>query len=423
MLELEDRDISMLRGDEGHSRQLAMEIIVELGKALDAPCLVDIASVHIDGCVYAGRAGLEFTELLSQGGAQVKVPTTLNVGLLDLLRPRLWAGSLDTANAARRLMTLYVAMGCQPTFTCAPYQLPKRPLFGSHIAWAESNAIAFANSVLGARTERYGDSFDILAALTGRVPNTGLHVTKNRRAEIVFRLQDIPKRLLAEDVFFQVLGYYVGFRAEALVPAITGIPQSVTEDQMKAFGAAAASSGSIALFHFIGATPEALTIDSALQGAKGVPEIFVTMQDIIRTKDSLISDNLGQLSAVSIGTPHFSITEFDALRTLLDSRSIHPSIAFYVTTGRYVREQIQSLGWLSELELAGVQIVTDTCLYFAPLVNFRGDTVLTNSAKWAHYGPDHQGVKVAFGSLAQCVESAIVGKLVLDADLWLDVHS
>lgn len=423
MLVLEDRDISMLRGDEGHSRQLAMEIIVELGKALDAPCLVDIASVHIDGCVYAGRAGLEFTELLSQGGAQVKVPTTLNVGLLDLLRPRLWAGSLDTANAARRLMTLYVAMGCQPTFTCAPYQLPKRPLFGSHIAWAESNAIAFANSVLGARTERYGDSFDILAALTGRVPNTGLHVTKNRRAEIVFRLQDIPKRLLAEDVFFQVLGYYVGFRAEALVPAITGIPQSVTEDQMKAFGAAAASSGSIALFHFIGATPEALTIDSALQGAIGVPEIFVTMQDIIRTKDSLISDNLGQLSAVSIGTPHFSITEFDALRTLLDSRSIHPSIAFYVTTGRYVREQIQSLGWLSELELAGVQIVTDTCLYFAPLVNFRGDTVLTNSAKWAHYGPDHQGVKVAFGSLAQCVESAIAGELVLDADLWLDVHS
>lgn len=163
-------------------------------------------------------------------------------------------------------MDAYVRIGCWPTWTCAPYQLPGRPLFGEQVAWAESNAIVFINSVVGARTERYGDFIDICAAITGRVPEHGLHLTENRRAEVVFDVSDLSPRSVATDLFWALLGYVVGARAGNLVPAVVGAPTDVSEDALKAFGAAAASSGAVALFHIVGVTPEAPSVDVALQG-------------------------------------------------------------------------------------------------------------------------------------------------------------
>src|SRR5690606_38038749 len=172
-MELSVRDEEFLNGVHGDAGRLAMELVVAVGRAEDATRLIDIEAAHIDGCLYHGQAGLDFA--LRLAGGVVAVPTTLNVSSLDLLHHDLYRGEPTTAEQARALMDAYVRLGCQPTWTCAPYQLVDRPRFGAQIAWGESNAIVFANSVLGARTNRYGDFMDIACAITGRAPYYGLH--------------------------------------------------------------------------------------------------------------------------------------------------------------------------------------------------------------------------------------------------------
>src|SRR5690606_4465743 len=280
---LDDRDRALLAGEEGEGARLAMKIIVRMAEIAGARRLRDITGAHIDGCLYHGQAGLDFVRRLADGGARVRVPTTLNVASLDLLHPELFRGDRYTAEQARRLMDAYVELGCEPTWTCAPYQLPRRPAFGEHVAWAESNAIVFANSVLGARTDRYGDFIDICAAVTGRAPATGLHLPENRRGQILYRLTNLPNHLLHEDVLYPVLGYLIGARSGARIPVIEGLPPATTEDQLKALGAAAASSGAVALFHAIGVTPEAQTFEDAFHGGQPEQTIDVTLDDLRHT--------------------------------------------------------------------------------------------------------------------------------------------
>ena len=172
-VELTAEDRAMLEGDRGEAPAMAMRIIAAMADVSGAAHLLDVTSAHIDGCLYHGPAGLDFARRLANAGGRVAVPTTLNVSSLDLLHPDLVHLDEDTRENARALMETYVAMGCRSTWTCAPYQLPTRPSLGEHIAWAESNAIVFANSVLGARTDRYGDFIDICCAITGRAPAAG----------------------------------------------------------------------------------------------------------------------------------------------------------------------------------------------------------------------------------------------------------
>lgn len=417
-LALQDRDRRLLRGEEGAARRIALEIVVEMAEALGAPGLIDVESAHVDACMHNGQAGLDFAESLVSNGGRVSVPTTLNAGRLDLLHPELRLGDPTFLRDARRQMEAYVAMGCQPTFTCAPYLLPVRPAFGSHVAWAELNAIVFANSVLGARTDRYGDFFDICAALTGRVPLFGLHITENRRARAVFRLPGLRPQLLAEDSLFQVLGYLLGDLTGVLVPALIGLPATTTEDQLRALGAAAASSGSVALFHAVGLTPEAPDLDAALQGVPPVCETDIMLRDLVAARDELNTSAGGPLSAVCVGAPHFSLAEFGALRSLLRGRPINSSVRFYASTGRHTMAEVRERGWLDELESVGVRITTDTCTYFDPAIDLGTGVVMTNSAKWAHYAPSGLGIQVAFGSLGECVESAIAGRIEHDDELW-----
>ena len=232
-----------------------MRVVVRLAEALGAEELLDISAAHVDSCLYHGRAPLDFAERLAADGATVVVPTTLNVSSLDLLHPDLYRGDPEEGLLARRLMDAYVGMGCRPTWTCAPYQLEERPAFGEQIAWAESNAIAFANSVLGARTDRYGDFVDICAAVTGRAPAAGLHLDENRRATVVFRLGGLAPELYTSSLLPHVLGTLIGAVVGNRVPVIDGLPDPPGEDWLKALGAAAASAGSVGMFHVVGATP------------------------------------------------------------------------------------------------------------------------------------------------------------------------
>jgi predicted aconitase len=413
---LTDEDRAKLAGDDGEATRLAMSLIVRLAEISGAESLIDISSAHIGSCLYHGTAGLDFARRLVELGARVSVPTTLNVGALDLLHPDLYRGDASTAAEARRQMDLYVEMGCRPTWTCAPYQSQPRPSFGEHVVWAESNAIAFANSVLGARTERYGDLIDICAAITGRAPLAGLHATENRRARIVFSVEGIDDSLLDEDAFYPLLGLVVGARAGSLVPAIVGLRPDTSEDRLKALGAAAASSGSVGLFHAVGITPEAGTLEDATQGRAPDRVVDVTPEMVRDARSSLTTKSGSELDAVSLGTPHFSVSEFEGLIALLDEgRAV---VDFYVSTARGVLAEVERRGWLPALQDAGVQVVVDTCTYITPIIRRDGGVVMTDSAKWAYYAPGNIGVDVVFGSTLECVRSAMRGRVWTDESLW-----
>jgi len=378
-----------------------------------APRLRDITQAHIDSCLYHGQAGLDFADRLLAGGASVSVPATLNVSSLDLLHPELVLLDDDTRDRAKSLMDAYVAMGCKPTWTCAPYHLPGRPAFGEHVAWAESNAIVFANSVLGARTNRYGDFIDICAAITGRVPDSGLHTDDGRRATLLVGLDGVSGELLDAEVLYPVLGHLLGRRAGSEVGAIEGLPTHTTEDRLKALGAAAASSGAVALFHAIGVTPEAPTRESVI--ADGAREIVVTLADLRAARDELSSVPDGaEIGAVSVGTPHASESELQRLAGLVRGERLR--VPFYVNTGRGQLAGVDSVA--DDLADAGVTIVTDTCTYITPMMRGVTGPVMTDSGKWAWYAPSNLGFDVALGSLEECVRSAAAGRVIRDDQLW-----
>jgi hypothetical protein len=399
----------MLDGDHGEGVAFAMELVVKLAEVSDAPALIDITSAHIDGCLYHGEAGTDFVERLVTGGASVSVPTTLNVSSLDLLHPELYRGSPESAASARRLMDLHVALGCEATWTCAPYQLAVRPSQGEQIAWGESNAIVFANSVLGARTNRYGDFADLACAITGRAPFAGLHTDAGRAATVVVKL-DVDVKWLAQELLYPLLGHWIGLRCGNGIPAIVGLDSRSTEDQLKALGAAAASSGATAMFHAVGITPEAETLDQATR-SRDVPELEVSDAELVAIREEF-GTGIGPLGAVSIGTPHMSANEMARLADLVGGRQT--SVPFYVNTSRSVYASVPP-ETVEAITAFGATVVTDTCTYITPIMGEIEGTVMTNSAKWAYYAPGNLGVGVVLGSLGECVGSAIEGRVELDA--------
>ncbi len=262
-----------------------MQILTAFSRAVGAPALLDIRQAHIDGCLYHGQVSLDFVERLVTSGGRVRVPTTLNVGAIDLIHPELIRLSSPAQAPARRLMKAHEELGCEPSFTCAPYQTRFRPSFGSQIAWGESNAIVFANSVIGARTNRYGDFIDLCCAMTGRAPAWGLHLDGPRLGQVLFQLTGFPTSLAPSDGLFVAVGLLVGSRSADRIPVIEGLPAPPTEDLLKALGAAAASSGAVGLFHAVGITPEAATLHDAFGGR--TPEETIAITGVEALADSI----------------------------------------------------------------------------------------------------------------------------------------
>jgi len=348
------------------------------------------------------------------------VPTTLNVSGVDVHGWQDWAVPAEWAEMARRQMIAYESMGCNPTWTCAPYQTEARPSFGQQIAWGESNAIVFANSVLGARTERYPDLFDICAAITGRVPAIGLHLEENRAGQLLVNLEGIPVELQEHDAFYPVLGHWVGKQARGGIPVIQGLTARPTEDQLKSLGAAMASSGAVALFHLVGVTPEAPTVDAALGGRPAERVIPLTANQLRAARSDLSTATGDRLDLDVLGSPHFSLDEFRRLIPLLENLRCHQDVRFLVTTSRAVQMVAEAAGLLSSLRQFGGQLTVDTCILTSPMLPPEVRSLMTNSAKYAYYSPGLLGREVAFGSLADCVRSAVDGRVVVDDRLWRD---
>ena len=411
---LEQIDQQLLSGEVGPAARRAMQILHQYALVVDAQSFVSIESAHIDSCLYHGPSGLDFVNSFLDLGGRVRVPATLNVAAIDLVHPEYSQASSALTEAQRAMARAYTDLGCQPTLTCAPYHRKQRPKPGQHIAWAESNAIVFANSCLGARTDRYGDFTDLCAALTGRVPLAGLHLAENRLATFIVDAVDLGSSGLERDLYFACLGYYLGAVAGTRVAAIQGAPADTSEDELKALGAAAASSGAVAMFHMVGVTPEADTLEQATGGnANGVETIRVDSAQLNAILGRLCPVEPGEpVAALCAGTPHFSLQEFRHLAERVRGRKARQGVDVFISTSRETAGQLDSADWAGQLWDFGVKIVVDTCTYLTPVV-LRGEGIIvTNSAKWAHYAPGTINARSALMSLERCIRCAEQGKIV-----------
>lgn len=415
-LQLTDEERAMLNGAAGAGTALAMRVLINTAELLGARDLTPIGSAHIDGCLYHGDSGTLFADRLVEEGATVAVPSTLNVGSLDLVHHRRDRLDAHAAAMARRMMQAYVELGCRQTWTCAPYQAGHRPRLGEDVAWGESNAVAFCNSVLGARTNRYGDFLDICAAITGRAPRTGLHLPQNRCATIAIDASQLPAGFWADDAAWPILGAWLGRTVGGDVAAFTAVPPT-GEDQLKALGAAAASSGAVGLFHIVGLTPEAPDAETVFGGVPPVETITLDMAMLAAARAGLSTSNAGSgatIDAVAIGSPHLSAAELRSLGQMLDGRRC--AVPIYACTGRHALAEIREEGWEDRLTAQGVVVVADTCIVVTPILPKSNGLLVTNSGKFAHYTPGNTGYDVVFATLAECVESAVAGRLTMKGE-------
>jgi predicted aconitase/predicted aconitase with swiveling domain len=417
-LALTPEDRALLAGHHGRAAQVAMEIIVDAAAIYGADTMQDVGRAHIDGCIYTGDAGLRFARTLADWGGRVKIPTTLNAISVDY---RGWQGQgIDPALGvpASRLADAYVEMGAEPTFTCAPYLLEDAPSLGEQIVWAESNAVVFANSVLGARTMKYPDYLDICIALTGRAPRAGCHLAAERQPELVVNVSRLSP---GDDAWFPLLGYHVGKLVGSRIPLLVGLEASApSRDDLKAFGAAFATTSAAPMFHIAGVTPEWMAPEQS--PASGLPVMLVEPADLAESWVELNGTSAScDIGMIALGNPHFSLEEIEAFASLCDGRQGALTTPVVITCGRHILGRAAAAGLVERLTGIGVTFVVDTCwcMIGDPIIPSGVSTILTNSGKYAHYGTGLSGRSMRFGSLAQCAATAATGRFDNSLPSWL----
>lgn len=382
----------MLAGREGRATQKCMEILVTLGRIYGAERMVPVSSVQVSGVSYKnlGDAGIEFlSELAVDGRARVK--TTLNPAGMSLTEWR--SQGIDETFAGKQLQVIdaYRRLGLDISCTCTPYLAGNEPSFGQHIAWGESSAVVYANSVLGARTNREGGPSALAASLTGRTPLYGYHLDQNRRPTLRVEVE-APLRS-PED--FSTMGYYVGKVVKDGVPEFVGV-KSAGVEELKTMSAALASSGGVAMFHIQGLTPEAGTIPG------GIEALTFTLREVAETRDEL--DGEGVPDFVSVGCPHCSINELASIARMVSGKKVAKE--FWVCCSREVKRQADEAGYSRTIVESGAKFATDTCMVVAPIEELGHRVVATNSAKATHY-LRNAGLGVRFMPLEECVAEAM----------------
>lgn len=403
-------DQAMLEGKYGLAKRMAMEILVEFAKVQQATELIDVTQAHIDACIYIGPAGLQFAQHFASLDAKFSVPTTLNSISIDRRRWKELGLTREAAQPAEDLAKAYMSMGAQTSFTCAPYLLETAPKQGEQIGWAESNAVVFANSVLGARTQKYPDFLDVCIALTGRAPLSGCHRDRDRMPTVLIELPSLKR---VGDATFPLLGYLIGQLSGSEIPLIFGLENTASRTpDLKAFGAGFATSSSAPMFHIRGITPES---EMAEKAGTAKRHVQITSEDIDLCERSLNTAQDPAVDLVSLGNPHFSIEEFADLARLCKGRLKHQKVSVVVTTSRAVQSKAEEAGYLGELSRFGVDVITDTCwcMIDEPVIPRCVRNLMTNSAKYAHYAPGMVQRGVHFGSLSQCVEAACSGEMIV----------
>ena len=438
-LVLTDEEQNMWDAATSDAERMALRVLIRYARlTASSPNevhYIDVVKAHIDGCTYIGPGGLDFVQKLQQAGGKVKIPTTLNSVSADRCRWQALGVPKDRALASIAVGDSYLALGCEHSFTCAPYLLPDPPRLGQDIVWGESNAVVYANTVLGARTEKYADYLDICCALVGKVPAAGVHLEENRQPRIVLDATDLLHTLRSDcsgslkdlELLFPVLGYLSGSLSDGYVPILLGFDgdwsECITPDNLKSFCAAYGTTGTSPLIHIAGVTPEAKTpslIDALIDNCDQ-PAQTITMLDLQKTFDALDSssqaDETEKVDLVALGNPHLSLTECQNLDRLVGKSKKEATTRIMACMSRALYSKAKTLGYVSRLERFGVEFVNDTCwcmLLDGPVIPSNQDAViLTNSGKYAHYGPGLTDRQFRFGSMEDCVEAAVTGQYPL----------
>ena len=410
-LDLSQDDRAMLEGRDGMAVALAMRITTAMAAQQGALKLIDVVQGHIDGCIYASPANLTFAEKMTEMGAKVRVPTTMNAISVDHANWQAQGVPPSFGDPAARLADAYVRMGCRPTFTCSPYLLHSAPKAGEAIAWAESNAVIFANTVLGARTAKHPDFLDLCIALTGRAPLSGVYLDAHRKARRIIDV-DLPEGI--DDAFWPLIGYLAGRAAPDRIPLLRGLAAArPTPDDLKALCAAFGTTSAAPMLHIEGVTPEA--DDAAALAADRVTITRAEMVDVW----TMFNEGPAEVELVAIGSPHASISECRAFADALAGRRCHDDVAVIVTAGRDVMTEARDI--IARLGKSGVKVLPDLCWcsISEPVFPPKTRTLLTNSGKYAHYGPGLSGRTVRFGNLADCIEAALTARVPPRLPSWL----
>lgn len=396
-MELTKQEQAMLNGAEGYAVRKSMEILVALGEIFGAKNLIDVGSVQVAGVSYhnLGDAGLDFLDSLAKDG-RVKVLTTLNPAGMDMENWQQLGISPEFAEKQKLVIDAFTRMGILISCTCTPYLIGNLPLYGEHIAWSESSAVTFANSVLGARTNREGGPSALAAAFVGKTPCYGLHLNENRIPDIHIQVNTELSKLSD----WGALGYAIGKKAENKIPYITGIKKADL-DALKSLSASLVTYGAKPLFYMKGITPGAET--------QTQPKETVTIEasDIQNAYDN-INDQGNEIDFVCVGCPHCSIKEIQEIADLIKDKKIAATTELWVATSRTAKQLADKRGYTAIIEAAGGKFACDTCMAVAPLKG-RFKALATTSAKGCFYSRQNL-MKTKMGSMKECIQAAVTGK-------------
>jgi hypothetical protein len=376
-MQLTTKEQQMLDGAQGRATQKAMEILAALGTIYGADRMVSVTSVQIAGVSYdnLGEAGLHWLSEMADGGGKTRALTTLNPAGMDIENWQVLGISEDFARQQLRVIDAFARMNVVTTCSCTPYLIGNSPHFGQHIAWSESSAVCYANSVIGARSNREGGPSALAAALTGVTPEYGMHLAANRRPGVTIHVE----AQLPDNNDFGALGVVIGKKLEQFkekpVAYITGVDQASVEN-LKSFCASVATYGGAAMFHLRGITPEADRFSAPDE------TIVITPADLDQAQQSLSSAETDEADFVSLGCPHLTLNEIARIAELLDGKRVTKE--FWITTARPIKQMADRMGYTRIIEAAGAKFAADTCCVVAPIKG-RFKALITDSAKACYY--------------------------------------
>jgi predicted aconitase len=398
-LQFSSEEKEMLAGKQGRAMRKAMEILVALGEIYGAERMIPVSSVQIAGVSYdnLGEAGLKFLQEMADGGGKCRVLTTLNPAGMDVENWQTLGISVDFANQQLAVLEAFAGMGVVVTCTCTPYLSGNLPHFGEHIAWAESSAVCYANSMIGARSNREGGPSALAAALTGRTPDYGLHLAEKRKPDLLVEVCADLEGSHQYGALGMVLGARMQAAGKSCVPYLTGI-ENISLEEAKSLCASLATYGGAALFHIPGATPEA---DSFRPPAD---KVRITQAELDAAAASITNVHLEDLDFVNLGCPHLSIHEIARIANLLDGKKV--GCEFWITTSRMTKSLADRMGYTRIIEASGAKFAADTCCVVAP-IRGRFKSMASDSAKACYYASAKHGFKTLLLPFDEAVEAAL----------------
>jgi len=390
----------ILNGEFGEGTQKAMELLVAIGDAYDAERMIPISRAH---AASSGQEGdLYFVELLASGGASCRVPTSTNPVYDIEYFHRLFEVPRDEAEVARRVMEAYKRVGAILSWSCVPYLAENIPLYGETVAFSESSATPYVNSVIGARTNREAAQSALAAGIIGKTPEYGLLIRENRKGTHLVKVE----ATLKDEFDYTLLGYYVGKRICYGIPVLTGISRQPSTEEFINFCAMSNVSGAISMFYMPGFTVEASTIKEAFQGDAPEDKITVTDHELKQAYDELQTTS-GKIDFVMLGCPHYTLKQLGEVARLLNGRKIHKNVSFWVCTSATAKVLAKRNGYVDAIEKAGGHVVVDTCIDEPCWIAYKGKVGMTDSPKCAYYRRFKEAV---VARLQDCVEVAIKGR-------------